>query len=157
MVHDKLSLGGLCFPARVTKGKDGFWLVTFRDVPEAGTDDRDRDAAILEAADALTAALAGYLKEDRALPAPSKTRAGEILIHVDPSFAAKVALRRLLAERKLSNVAFATMLDVNEKEVRRMIDPDVPTKLDRLDVALRRLGHRVIVDVQPVASSKHAA
>jgi antitoxin HicB len=105
----------------------------------------------------LTAALAGYLKGDRELPVASKLRAGEALIHVEPSFAAKLALRRLMAERKLSNVAFAKMLKLNEKEVRRMVDPDYPSKLDRLDTALRALGHRVIVEIQPVAPSKHAA
>lgn len=147
----------LGFPARVTKGEDGFYLVTFRDVPEAGTDNQDREAAILAGADALTAALAGYLKEDRDLPRPSKLRAGEVLIHVDPSFAAKLALRQVLAEKGLSNVALAKVLGVHEKEVRRMLDPDHPTKLDRLDVALRALGYRVIVDVQPVTPSKRAA
>lgn len=148
---------GLCFPARVAKGEDGFYLVTFRDVPEAGTDDRARETAILEAVDALTVALAGYLKGGRKLPAASRPRAGEILVHVEPSFAAKVALRRLMAERKLSNVAFAKLLKVDEKEVRRMVDPDCPTKLDRLDTALRALGYRVIVEIQPVTPSKHAA
>lgn len=147
----------LCFPARVAKGADGFYLVTFRDVPEAGTDDRDRATAMLEAADALTVALAGYLKDGRKLPAASRPRSGEVLIHVEPAFAAKAALRRLMAERKLSNVAFARLLKVDEKEVRRMVDPDCPTKLDRLDAALRALGHRVIVAIQPVTPSKHAA
>ncbi len=148
--------GRLGFPARVTKGKDGFYLVTFRDVPEAGTDDKDREAAILDAVDALTAALAGYVKADLSLPRPSKLKPGEVLIHVEPSFAAKIALRRLMADRKLSNVAFAKLLKLHEREVRRMIDPDYPTKLDRLDAALRALGHRVIIDIQPL-SSKNAA
>lgn len=147
----------LGFPARVTKGEDGFYLVTFRDVPEAGTDNRDREAAILAGADALTVALAGYLKAGQELPTPSKARASEILIHVDPSFAAKLALRRVLADKGLTNVALARLLNVHEKEVRRMLDPDHPTKLDRLDTALRALGYRVIVNVEPVAPSKRAA
>jgi antitoxin HicB len=157
MPYAKLSKPGLAFPARVKKGEDGFWLVTFRDVPEAGTDDRKLEVAVLEAADALTAALAGYLKDGRTMPSASKPRAGEVLIHAEPSFTAKVALRELMAEKQLSNVAFGKLLGLNEKEVRRMIDPDYPTKLDRLDAALRKLGHRVIVEVQPVAPSTRAA
>lgn len=144
----------LGYPARVKKGRDGFHLVTFRDVPEAGTDDRDRNVAIEEATDALTAALAGYLKEGRDLPRASKPRSNEVLIYVEPAFAAKVALRRLMADRKLSNVALAKLLAVDEKEVRRMVDPDQPTKLDRLDAALRVLGYRVIVGIQPLAPTK---
>lgn len=144
------------FPARVAKGKDGFHTVTFRDVPEAMTDDRDLNSAMLAAADALTAALAGYVKEGLDLPEPSEPKAGETVIHADPSFSAKVALRQLMAERNLSNVGLAKLLKLDEKEIRRMVDPDQPTKLDRLDMALRSLGYRVIVGVQPVAPSKRA-
>jgi antitoxin HicB len=147
----------LAYPARMKTGKDGFWLVTFRDVPEAGTDDRDRDTAMIEAADALTAALAGYLKAGRALPAPSKARAGEVLVHAEPAFVAKVALRQLMMARKLGNVGLAKLLKVDEKEVRRMIDPDQPTKLDRLDMALHALGYRIIGGVRPLVASKAAA
>ncbi len=147
----------LAYPARVKVGKDGFCLVTFRDVPEAGTDDRDRDAAMIEAADALTAALAGYLKAGSALPVPSKPRAGEVLVHAEPAFVAKVALRQLMAARKLGNVGLAKLLKVDEKEIRRMIDPDQPTKLDRLDAALHALGYRMIGGVQPLVAPKAAA
>lgn len=139
------------FPARVAKGKDGFHTVTFRDVPEAMTDDRQLGSAMLGAADALTAALAGYVKEGRVLPKPSKPRSGEVLVFAEPSFSAKIVLRQLMAERSMSNVGLAKLLKKDEKVVRRMIDPDQPTKLDQLDKALQALGHRVIVGVQPLA------
>jgi antitoxin HicB len=145
------------FPARVTKGKDGFYTVTFRDVPEAMTDDRHLGSAMLAAADALTAALAGSVKEGRSLPKSSKPRSGETLVFADPSFSAKVVLRQLMAERKISNVGLAKLLKKDEKEIRRMIDPDQPTKLDRLDTALKALGHRVIVGVQPLTPTGKSA
>lgn len=144
----------LAYPARVKAGPDGFHLVTFRDVPEAGTDDRDRETALIEAADALTAALAGYLKEGRELPTPSKARTDDVLVHAEASFVAKVALRQLMAIRNLSNVGLAKLIKVDEKEVRRMVDPDQRTKLDRLDAALRALGYRVVGGVQSVSASK---
>lgn len=109
---------------------------------------------MLAAADALTAALAGYVKEGRDLPKPSKPRSGETLVFADPSFSAKVALRQVMAERKISNVGLAKLLKKDEKEIRRMIDPDQPTKLDRFDTALKALGHRVIVGVQPLNPTK---
>lgn len=147
----------LAYPARVKIGKDGFCLVTFRDVPEAGTDDRDRDTAMIEAAGALTAALAGYVKAELVLPVPSKARAGEVLVHADPAFVAKVALRQLMTARRLGNVGLAKLLKVDEKEIRRMIDPDQPTKLDRLDTALHALGYRIIGGVQPLVVLKAVA
>mgnify|MGYP001807647790 CR=1 FL=1 len=50
------------FPYELTRDGAGFWLVTFPDVPEAGTDDPDREAALAEAADSLIAALGGYVE-----------------------------------------------------------------------------------------------
>ena len=140
----------LAYPARLNKGADGFWLVTFRDVPEAGTDDRDPTAALIEASDALTAALAGYVKAGRELPKASKPRAHEFPVHAAAALAAKVALHRLVKERQLKKADLCRLLKADKTEVRRLLDPDHPSKLDRLDLALRALGHRVIVEVAPI-------
>lgn len=49
-------------------------------------------------------------------------------------------LRIALRQAGISNVALANMLQVNEKEVRRMTDLDHNTKLERLQNALLVLG-----------------
>ncbi len=143
-------ISNLAYPARVKKGKDGFYLVTFRDVKEAGTDDRDLKKALLAASDALSAALAGYIKDERELPLSSSPRKGEILIHVDATLSAKVALRQLLEDRNMTNADLCRLLKADKTEVRRLLDPDHPSKLDRLDRALRALGSRVIVDIRSI-------
>jgi predicted RNase H-like HicB family nuclease len=50
------------FPAIVKVDRAGFYLVTFPDVPEAGTDAPTRMDALYEAMDALIAALGGLLR-----------------------------------------------------------------------------------------------
>ncbi len=140
----------LAYPARLARGKDGFWLVTFRDVKEAGTDDRDRGAALIAAMDALSAALAGYLVAGRNLPKASAPRPGEVLIHADPSLSAKASLRRIMIENGLKPADLGRLLKADKTEIRRMLDPDHPSKLDRLDRALRALGHRVIAGTAPI-------
>jgi antitoxin HicB len=46
-------------------------------------------------------------------------------------------------------VALAKKLGVRETEIRRMLDPDHGTKLDRLDRAMRALGRRLVVTDRP--------
>ena len=47
----------------------------------------------------------------------------------------------------MSNVALAKVLHVNEKEVRRMLDPGHPTKAEALERALAAMGKRVEIRV----------
>jgi antitoxin HicB len=61
------------YPFVVTQDDAGFFLVTFPDVTEAHTGDRDRHAAIMAAEDCLIAALGGYIHQRRTRPA-SKPR-----------------------------------------------------------------------------------
>ena len=56
--------------------------------------------------------------------------------------AAKAALAIAFRESGLTRVAFATALGIDEKAVRRMLDPRHGTSLDRIDKALRSLGGR---------------
>jgi antitoxin HicB len=43
---------------------------------------------------------------------------------------------------------FARMINRDEKEARRMLDPKYPTKLATLAEALRMLGKRLVVGVE---------
>ena len=52
-----------------------------------------------------------------------------------------------MIERHMSNVALAKVLHVNEKEVRRMLDPGHPTKAEALERALAAMGKRVEIRV----------
>lgn len=68
------------YPAEVTRDEAGFTLVSFPDVPEAGTDAPDRAAALGEAVDSLACALEGYIEEARPLPTPSGSDSEAIVI-----------------------------------------------------------------------------
>src|SRR4051794_4618311 len=129
------------YPALLEK-HPGTILVAFRDLPEAITEGHNRADAIAQAADCLDAALLFRLKDGEAIPSASRPRQGEILVPASPSVAAKVAFIRAFAEAGLTRVALAARLGVRETEVRRMLDPDHGTKLDRLDTGLRALGRR---------------
>ena len=82
------------------------------------------------------------------LPAPSARRAGECLVAVPPITAAKAALWLALRESGLTRVALAQQLGVDEKTIRRMLDPRHRSAIDRIDEALRALGKELVVETR---------
>jgi antitoxin HicB len=136
------------YPARLEKHADTV-IVLFRDLPEALTEGRDREAAVREASDCLDVALLFRMKEGATLPTPSRPRPGEVLVPASPQVAAKIAFARAFARSGLTRVALAKRLGVRETEVRRMLDPNHGTRLERLGQGLRALGMHLIVADAP--------
>ena len=142
------------YPANLSRTAPGEVLVNFRDLPECVTSGSDTSDALTAAADALTAAadalaeaLAGRIDDGDPIPPPSPTRPGERGVPVPPGMAAKAALAIAFRESGLTRVAFAASLGIDEKAVRRMLDPRHGTSADRIDQALRSLGRRITVHV----------
>ncbi len=132
------------YPARLDE-RSGTVLVRFRDLPEAITEGHDRADAIGQAVDCLDVALLFRLKDGEAIPAASRPRGNEILIAATPTVAAKVAFIRAFRDAGLTRTVMAERLGIGETEVRRMLDPNHRTKMDRLDAGLRVLGRRLII------------
>jgi antitoxin HicB len=133
------------FRVRFENDPDGGVLATFPDVPEAIAHGADQDAAARQAREALAVALFGYLKEGRRIPTSRKT--GD---HLSPQTTdtLKIALVEAWTESGLSKSEFARMLGVDEKEARRILDPDAATKADRLEQALAVLGRKLHIAVE---------
>jgi antitoxin HicB len=139
------------YPVRLRKSANSI-LVSFRDLPEAITFGWDRDEALVSAVDCLDVALLFRLKNSESIPEPSEPKRGEIIIPASPQVAAKVAFALAFRESGLSRVALAKRLGWAESEIRRLLDPNHATKLDRIDVALRALGRRLVVGDAPLAA-----
>jgi antitoxin HicB len=137
------------YRARFEPGERPGWVVvSFPDVPEAITDGKSRQAALRNAEEALGLALLSYLDRDLPLPRP-KARGSELIpVAVDPDVAAKLAVLDAVRERGLSKTAFARLIDRDEKEARRILDPKHPTKLATLAEVLRLLGKRLVVGIE---------
>lgn len=102
----------------------------------------DRDAMV-----ALAVALFGYLAQARDLP-ERKTLEGELVApHTTDGF--KIAVIEAWRRSGWPQNEFARRLGVDEKEARRILDPDRATKMPRLEQALSVLGQRVRVAVEP--------
>ena len=66
--------------------------------------------------------------------------------------AAKLALIEAVREAGLSKSEFARRIGKDEKEARRLLDPKHPTKLSTLVAALRELGQRLVIGVEPISN-----
>jgi antitoxin HicB len=136
------------YPAEIEQDSAGFYLVTFPDFPEAATDARSLSAAIREATDCLEEAVAGRMKRGQDIPTPSPLRKGTVPITLPTLYAMKAALYLALREAQLSQTALAAKLGKDEKEVRRLLDPEHASRISSIEAALRVIGKRVQVVVE---------
>ena len=136
------------YPVRFKRAAEGGYVVTCRDLPALITQGEDRSDAHAQAVDAMDEVFATMMKLDRPFPAPSEARRGERLISPPMETAAKAALYSTLREARISKVQLATLLGIDEKEVRRLLDPHYHSKLPRIAEAISLLGKRLVITLE---------
>ena len=137
------------YPAELRRTGPGEIVVSFRDLPECLTSGTDEAEALAEAADALEEAVAGRIDDDEPIPLPSACRPEEYRVAVPPGTAAKAALAVAFRDSGSSRSALARRLGIDEKAVRRILDPRHETAVSRIDDVLRALGHELVVESAP--------
>jgi antitoxin HicB len=135
-------------------GEERGIVVTFPDVPEAVTEADDEADAYAEAEEALGLALLTYPARGLALPKPKTKKRDLVPIAVDPEIAAKLAVIEAVREAGISKSEFARRIGKDEKEARRILDPRHATKLPSLTSALRKLGRRLVIGVEPAREAQ---
>jgi antitoxin HicB len=139
------------YPARFAPDEGGYYMVRFRDLPEAITSGRDMADAVEQAADCLQEALAGRLVRRDTIPKPSKQRRGERRIPVAMYLAPKLALFTSMERARINNSELARRLGVTEVVIRRMLNPKHETKAGKIEAALRALGKEAVVHIDDAA------
>lgn len=135
------------YPVNITE-ESGEFLVSFIDFPEAITSGVSLQDAQEEAQDALEEAIAGRINRGEEIPWLNKQSIPDncVLIPVQPQFAMKAIIHIKRLESKMSKCDLARTLEIDEKEVRRILDPKHNTKLTTLQKVLRMLGFQVVTD-----------
>jgi len=117
-------------------------------VPGALTFGDDEAEALAE--DCLIAALRGYIKLGKAIPAPSPSR-GRPVVALPSLAAAKLALYAAMREAWISNVELARRLGITENVVRKLLDLDHRSHIGQVEAALGKLGVRLEVVARKAA------
>ncbi|MFC2252478.1 type II toxin-antitoxin system HicB family antitoxin [Labrys portucalensis] len=135
----------------ISRDGDDF-VVSVRDLPEVVTSGDNEAQALELAADAIGVIVAGRIKDEADLPEPSALQSGEHAVPLAAQLAAKASIYSLWRAAKVSKSELARRLGLNEGEVRRLLNPEHATKLDRIDEAARALGGRIVVGAEPMAA-----
>jgi antitoxin HicB len=123
----------------------GAYVVNFPDFPSALTDGADVAEALANACDALSVEIMERLKHGEPVPPPNRARRGEYQVAPTPTVALKLALLDAVDAQEETVSGIARRLDLDRKEVRRLLDPGFPSKTPRLVEALQALGRSVVV------------
>ena len=139
------------YPARFTVGDDERTLVEFVDLPRVATDGRDDHEAMEEAMDALGSDLSIRMSRREEIPAPSSAKRGLRLVSVPLGLAPKLALYLAMRDQRVNNSELARRLGVDERVIRRLLNPEHVSKPDRIQAALTALGKQLTVEVRDAA------
>jgi antitoxin HicB len=139
----------LAYAVRLDPAKEGGYVVTCRDLPEVVTQGDDLEEALAQASDAMDEAFAARIDDGEDFPEASAPRKGEHVVAPSSDLSAKAALYLAMKEAAISKAALARTLQIDEKEVRRLLDPHHPSKLPRMEEALHALGKRLLLSLQP--------
>ena len=88
------------------------------------------------------------MKADESLPLPSCPCEGQYLVSPPAGTVAKAALYIAMREAGVTKMELAKRLAVDEKEVRRMLDPGHRTKLPRIAEAVCLSGKRLVIGLE---------
>ncbi len=131
------------YAATFTPDDEGGFVVTFPDLPEAITQGDTEAEALIEATDCLEEAIAARIDDKLDLPEPSPSQTNEHIVILPIQTALKAALYLAMKEAAITKVQLARLLEVDEKEVRRILDPRHGTKLSTIERALAALGKQI--------------
>jgi antitoxin HicB len=138
------------YAVKLTASDEGGWVVTCRDLPELITQGDDLSHALTEAVDAMDEVFAAYMKTGLVFPQPSKARHNEHLVSPPADTVAKAALYVAMTEAGITNVELANRLGIDEKAVRRLLDPHYGSKLPRIAQAIAALDRRLVIGLQAI-------
>lgn len=137
------------YPVLLTPAEEGGYVVTCRDLPQLITQGDDEQDALVQAADAMDEVFATYMIEGIAFPEPSKAKRREHLVTPPAETVAKAALFVAMKQANISKQQLARRLGIDEKEVRRLLDPHYGSKLPRIAQAISVLGQRLVIGLEP--------
>ena len=144
------------YPVILTKDGDSI-IAEFPDVPGALTVGTNTNNALDRAQDALVVSLSGYVDDRRDIPRPSKPKTGQKAVVLPPLIAAKLVIYQTMRDHGVTQADLAIKLHCDARQVRRLLDLDHHSRMNLIDDALRMLGKKLVIDIQPLVSQKSGA
>ena len=135
----------LRYPVKLVKDGDSV-LVDFPDFPEAHTFGDDREEALTRAVDALMTVVDIYIKDRRAIPAPSKI--GKHAVEAPAIMVVKIGLYQAMRDQRIGKTELARRLNWHLPQVDRVLDVRHASRLDQMEQAVAAVNRRLSVTVE---------
>ena len=136
------------FPVTLTPDeRNGGFVVTFRDIPEAITQGETVEDALVMAKDAFETAMEFYFEDKRCVPAPSKPKRGQHTIELPASLSAKVWLLNEMVTQNIRPAELARRLNTTPQQVNRLTNLRHTTRIDAIAAALHVMGRQLEITV----------
>ena len=137
----------LAYPVTLTPEKEGGYVVTFRDIPEAITQGETVEEALAMAAEALELAMDFYFEGRRPVPMPSPAKRRQQLVELPASLTAKVLLLNEMIRQNVRPAELARRLRTTPQAVNRLTDLRHASKIDGIAGAMKALGKTLEIHV----------
>lgn len=134
----------LLYPAILEEEKEGGYLVTFPDLPEAGTDGETLEEAIYNASEVLTLTLECRVEGKEEIPEPSEIETAQ---YIAPSARVQAAILIKLARKDKSLSDVARTLNTSWAAAQRLENPKHWTNLQQLEKTAAVLGKQVVIEL----------
>jgi antitoxin HicB len=136
------------YPAKLKAAKEGGYVVTFRDIPEAITQGESIEDALKHAQDALESAMEFYFNDRRQAPMPTAAKRGERLVALPVSESFKILLLNEMVRQNVRPAELAKRMRTSKQEINRITTLRHATKVDRIADALAALGKRLTINLK---------
>jgi antitoxin HicB len=131
----------LAYPVTLTPDKkDGGYVVTFRDIPEAITQGETVEEALAMAAEALESAMDFYFEDKRPVPMPSPAKRRQHIVELPISLSAKILLLNEMIRQQIRPAELARRLGTTPQTVNRLTNLRHASKIDSIAGAMKALG-----------------
>ena len=135
------------YPVTLTPDKkDGGFVVTFPDIPEAITQGETKDECEFNGAEVLSLILEKYIESGRETPLPTQRVKGAHYLAPDAKVQAALLVRLARGERSLAEVARA--LETSWPSAKRLEDPRHYPTLKQLEKAAAALGKKLVLSFE---------
>lgn len=137
------------YPVAINQRNSSEYQAALPDFPEASILSTSLEEALAKAGIYLADAVSTRIRKNQPVPQPSVPQGRDRYWAILPAqLSAKAALYLAMRELGISKVALAKRLNHDEKEIRRMLDPQHPSKLPRIEAALAALGMQLVVEMR---------
>jgi antitoxin HicB len=140
------------YPVILTPDDNNTFLVTFPDVPGAVSYGETETEALENAVDALETVISGLIGDRRDIPAPSRTR-GRPTVALSLLGALKVSVYRAMRARNWRKADLARAMNLNPRQVDRLLDLRHASTVAQLALALKVCGRRAEVETRELAAA----